>query len=138
MSFKKRIQKFIGDAESAAKDLLTQPQAPVEPQCRSQGEPVFVLHADDPIASGLVREWCMRAERGGVGEGKVKGARAIADKMDGGDPAITFTLRGQDAIGIVQMWIQRATVRGYSAERIVQAQTIADAMAIYSPKKLPD
>lgn len=105
-------------------------------------EPSFTLHGDDPLASALVRAWCERAERSGVNRQKILGALAIAGRMDEMDPDVSFTLRGQDALatGIVQMWIQRAKGRHGIVDPVLidEAQTKADAMAVYSPKKIPD
>ena len=45
-------------------------------------EPVFILRAQDELASGVVREWCARAEAAGVRSSMLFGARQIAEAMD--------------------------------------------------------
>lgn len=59
------------------------PEDPVSPvETLQEGEPYFVLRAQDVLAPDIVREWVHAARIEGVHHEKVSQARAVADRME--------------------------------------------------------
>ena len=48
----------------------------------AEGEPLFVLRAQDKLAPVLIRLWASLADMGGCHSAKVQDARLIADEME--------------------------------------------------------
>ena len=62
--------------------MTTPAEAIAKLQAMDPNEPVFVLRSQDVIASGLVREWCVRATVLRAPRPKVTEAYECAEAMD--------------------------------------------------------